>query len=468
MRIGLPRRLLDLGPRCPGPRIGNVVRQRAVEQDRLLLHDGDLAAQRRLPELGNVLAIDGHRPAVDVIEPLDELDEGGLARARMTHQPHAFARLDRYREILVERRAVRAILEGHVVERDCTIADDNVLGPRLVFDAQRLVVERHQLFHVVDRALQVAHVLADIAQMPLQHEEHGQNERDVARRGDALQPQPQAGAQNARLHHRHHDALQPAIERAAGPHAPRAHAPLAHHPGHGLLFARFRAKRLDHGIAAHRVGQRPAHAGVPHIGQCPGRRDIIGRDIDGNGHIDDRAEPHHQPHHRPGQAQDDRRGDQHQQRWPQRDQQRVIHQVQRAAAAGNLAHGGAGKAVGVPVGRKPLHPVKGIGDDLVHDAQGEPDDVHPHALAQQHRGEIERRHGQERCKRLVPHRIAGRTGRAGHRIHQPAGKDRGQRFGQRCTQHQPCNQGGPKRLASPMGKGKAEHLAKGIGAKNGF
>ena len=42
MRIGEPRRLLDLRLRGPRPAIGDVLGQRAVKQDRLLLHDGDL------------------------------------------------------------------------------------------------------------------------------------------------------------------------------------------------------------------------------------------------------------------------------------------------------------------------------------------------------------------------------------------------------------------------------------------
>ena len=79
-----------------------------------------------------------------------------------------------------------AVVERHVVEARCRpslIADRPRVGP--VGDAERLAVEVDQLLHVVHRALQVADVHADVAQIALHHEEGGEHVGDVARRGPA-------------------------------------------------------------------------------------------------------------------------------------------------------------------------------------------------------------------------------------------------------------------------------------------
>ena len=136
VRAGLPRRVLDLGLRRAGPAVGDVLGQRAVEQDGLLLHDRDLTAQRGLLRLGDVLSVDQDAAFVDVVQALDQLDERGLARTRMAHQPDALARRDARREMLVQRRVVRAVAEGHVVEADLALGDADRARARLVGHAQ--------------------------------------------------------------------------------------------------------------------------------------------------------------------------------------------------------------------------------------------------------------------------------------------------------------------------------------------
>ena len=92
-------------------------------------------------------------------------------------------------EIAIERRQVLAVLEGDIAEADRPRLDRDRLGLGTIRDAERLVHDRDQLFHVVDRALEVAHVHADVAQVALQHEERGQHQRDVARVGLAAGPE---------------------------------------------------------------------------------------------------------------------------------------------------------------------------------------------------------------------------------------------------------------------------------------
>ena len=87
-----------------------------MEEDRLLLDDGDLRAERRLRGMRHVLPVDQDLAGVQVVEPLDELDERRLARARAADQPDLLARRDLDREVLEERRRVPAIVEGHAIE----------------------------------------------------------------------------------------------------------------------------------------------------------------------------------------------------------------------------------------------------------------------------------------------------------------------------------------------------------------
>ena len=81
-----------------------------------------------------------------------------------------------------------AVVESHVLEGDGALLDQHGFSVRPILDAERLVVDVDQFFHVVDRALQVAHVHADIAQVALQDEEGGEDAGDVAGLGQPLLP----------------------------------------------------------------------------------------------------------------------------------------------------------------------------------------------------------------------------------------------------------------------------------------
>ncbi len=104
MRIGEPRRLLDRRQAGARPAIGDVLGQRPVKQDRILLHDGDLAAQRMLRRLRDILTVDQDASAADVVQPLHQLDERGLAGAGAADQADALAGADVDRQAVIQRR----------------------------------------------------------------------------------------------------------------------------------------------------------------------------------------------------------------------------------------------------------------------------------------------------------------------------------------------------------------------------
>ena len=64
---------------------------------------------------------------------------------------------------------------------------------------------------------------------------------------------------------------------------------LASTVGEARFLALFGAERLDHGVAADRVGQRAAELGVPAVGEPRGRRDVAERQRHGQRDVDDRA-----------------------------------------------------------------------------------------------------------------------------------------------------------------------------------
>jgi hypothetical protein len=174
------------------------------------------------------------------------------------------------------------------------------------------------------------------------------------------------------------------------PGASCAGAPFGDDPGKAPLLTLLGAETLDHGVAADRVRQRTAKAGIPSVGK-PCR----GRDIAQRQHRRHRDEKHgaggnDRAHHRPEPAKQQRRTEKHDDGWDQRDQDRVVEQIERPHAARHLAHRRAGKAVGVPVGRKALNAVEGIGGDIGHHLEGQFDDGHESEIAQHHTGERQR------------------------------------------------------------------------------
>src|SRR5439155_13024995 len=93
------------------------------DKDRVLLPDRDLAAQRVLRRLRDVLTVDHDLSTTDVVEPLHQLDEGGLAGAGTADQADPLAGADLDRQAVIQRRAMAAVMERYVVEHDAAALD---------------------------------------------------------------------------------------------------------------------------------------------------------------------------------------------------------------------------------------------------------------------------------------------------------------------------------------------------------
>src|SRR5882672_3951982 len=139
--MGQPRRRFDLHRRGVGPPISDVLGQRAVEEQRFLLHDRHLPAQALLRDVGDILPVDRDAAAIEVVQPLHELDEGRLARARPSDKADALARRDADRQGVVDLPVERRIAKAHLVELDVAARDRHLRGTGPVLDAERLLVE---------------------------------------------------------------------------------------------------------------------------------------------------------------------------------------------------------------------------------------------------------------------------------------------------------------------------------------
>ena len=83
-----PRRGLDLVVARVGPAVGDVVADRAREQESLLGHVAELAAVGREVEDAKVSAVDEHGSRRRVVETGQQLHHRRLARSRLTHEGH--------------------------------------------------------------------------------------------------------------------------------------------------------------------------------------------------------------------------------------------------------------------------------------------------------------------------------------------------------------------------------------------
>mmetsp|Transcript_9115 Transcript_9115/g.27077 ORF Transcript_9115/g.27077 Transcript_9115/m.27077 type:complete len:361 (+) Transcript_9115:155-1237(+) len=95
VRVRRPRRLLDLVLRGALLAVGNVLRDGALEEHRLLPHQPKVGAEPAQVERADVDTVEGDRAALRVVEALEQRDESRLAAAGRAAQRHRLPRADR-------------------------------------------------------------------------------------------------------------------------------------------------------------------------------------------------------------------------------------------------------------------------------------------------------------------------------------------------------------------------------------
>ena len=90
-----------------------------MQQRGVLRDHADLGAQAVLRDLADVLAVDQHLAAFDIVKTQQQVHDGGFARARAPHQADLFAAADVQRELVDHRPrfgAGGAVGKAHRVE----------------------------------------------------------------------------------------------------------------------------------------------------------------------------------------------------------------------------------------------------------------------------------------------------------------------------------------------------------------
>ena len=118
VRVRRTRRGLDRLRRRVRRPVGDVGGDRVVEEHGLLRHDADLRAQRRQRHVADVHAVDENRPARDVVEPRQQVDQRRLAGAAAADDGDHLAGLDVERHAAQDARLAVLVAEADVAELD--------------------------------------------------------------------------------------------------------------------------------------------------------------------------------------------------------------------------------------------------------------------------------------------------------------------------------------------------------------
>ena len=84
--VGQPARLAHLLVAGSGARVAHIVRHRVVEEEHVLVHEGDIAQRALGRVVGSVDAAEGDGPAIRAVQLGDQAERRGLARAVEAHQ----------------------------------------------------------------------------------------------------------------------------------------------------------------------------------------------------------------------------------------------------------------------------------------------------------------------------------------------------------------------------------------------
>ena len=106
-----------LVPRGPGLAVRDVLADGATEQPGLLQHHAEFAAQRRPRHRGDVDPVQQDLAAVDLVETLQQVDQGGLAGAGGAHDGDGLAGFGLHTQAR-DQRTLRGIAEVDITELD--------------------------------------------------------------------------------------------------------------------------------------------------------------------------------------------------------------------------------------------------------------------------------------------------------------------------------------------------------------
>jgi hypothetical protein len=181
-RLGALGRALDGLPARVRIRVGDVVRDRVREQERVVVDDRDLPPQRGEVDPAQVGAVDPHAALRRVVEARQQLDQRGLARAGRADERHRGARLDHEVDVVEDLLGLLGVAERDVVELHPAAALGQLGCVGRGGQARRAVEHLEQPRARRRRALGQPERDPELAHRPDQHQQVGVEGGEVAQR----------------------------------------------------------------------------------------------------------------------------------------------------------------------------------------------------------------------------------------------------------------------------------------------
>ena len=242
--FGLARRFHDLVQCRLGPAVRDIVADRRREQHRLLRHNPNLAAQRAILKLSDVMSVEQYAALLGIVEAEQQAEQRGLSHPARPDERHHLPR-PRLEIDALQHGPVRIVPEPHVLESHDAVAPNQRAGLRRVAD-RRLGFEN--LDNAAERRQGALNRRGDAAYRAHRAVQHPDVADEHQQFTDAEPTRQHALAANPNHRHRAHRRDQPDHKRRHHLHLRHAHVgvhalrrPRAE-PAHLVLFAR---KGLD-------------------------------------------------------------------------------------------------------------------------------------------------------------------------------------------------------------------------------
>ena len=256
-RVRTRRRFANLIHAGAGLAIRDILGNAAMEQQRFLRHIGDLATQRLLRALGDVLPIKKNAPLLNVGQAQQKLRERGFTRAGKTYKADALACWYMQLEIVehLRFRIAVAIRKANALEIDRTLTHLQIGRAGNIGHQSRLVERGRHAARIAERAIETLQTIVNEVELVCNRIGIGEHHHKRARR-NAI---PRIAARDEYSHHAHNDHGNRCRDNAArkrGPHAlriARNHFPIRRVEQPALIvFAPIRFHGKD---IRHRIGQ---------------------------------------------------------------------------------------------------------------------------------------------------------------------------------------------------------------------
>ena len=267
MRLGGLGGRDDLILRGIGPPIKDVVAGRAVEHRGFLGDHGDLATQAFLRDVAQVVPVQQHRAAFDVVKPQQQRHQRRLAGPRGTDDADLFPGRDGQVQIL-DPALVPAIGKADVVKADPTLHPVQRDGIGGIGQPVRGRQGAHAVLDLADIAPHAHQRHADPSGHLRQAHGDGARCRDIAHRGRALTPQEDGAAHKDHRQNPRHDHQRQAEPGADDAEIQRAFAETSHGAQGDLILVPVMGEQLDGLDVGDGIDDLPRHIG-PRRGPRP-------------------------------------------------------------------------------------------------------------------------------------------------------------------------------------------------------